>query len=129
MMFVSRAVVCMIGLLSLLSVGQHWFRIESLLAERGLSVAGDIGRANIRADIGGLFLAISMFCIFAAVRSSKTALLAAIALIGSALLGRFVSIAIDGGSQRVYSPMAIEAASITILLVVFRSWKKMPEGL
>jgi hypothetical protein len=129
MMFVSRAVVCMIGLLSLLSVGQHWFRIESLLAERGLSVAGDIGRANIRADIGGLFLAISMFCIFAAVRSSKTALLAAIALIGSALLGRFVSIAIDGGSQRVYSPMAIEAASITILLVVFWSWKKMPEGL
>jgi hypothetical protein len=93
MMFVSRAVVCMIGLLSLLSVGQHWFRIESLLAERGLSVAGDIGRANIRADIRGLFLAISMFCIFAAVRSSKTALLAAIALIGSALLGRFVSIA------------------------------------
>lgn len=129
MQILSRALVGLIGLLSLLSVGTHWFRVESLVAERGLSAVGDIGRANIRADIGGMFLAIGLFCLFASVRSSKAALLAAIALVGAALLGRFVSVAIDGGSARVYSPMIIEGVVIAILMLALWSWKKVPEGL
>jgi hypothetical protein len=129
MQILSRALVGLIGLLSLLSVGTHWFRVESLVAERGLSAVGDIGRANIRADIGGMFLAIGLFCLFAAARANKAALLAAIALVGAALLGRFVSVAIDGGSARVYSPMIIEGVVIAILMLALWSWKKVPEGL
>ena len=129
MKILSRALVGLIGLLSLMSASTHWFRLESLVAERGLAAAGDIGRANIRADIGGMFLAIGLFCLFASVRSSKAALLAAIALVGAALLGRFVSVAIDGGSARVYSPMIIEGVVIAILMLALWSWKKVPEGL
>lgn len=130
MKILSRALVGLIGLLSLMSVGTHWFRVESLVAERGLAAVGDIGRANIRADIGGMFLAIGLFCLFAAARANKAALLAAIALVSSALLGRFVSVAIDGGSQRVYSPMIVEAVVVAVLLMILWSWnKKVPEGL
>lgn len=130
MKILSRALVGLIGLLSLMSVGTHWFRVESLVAERGLAAVGDIGRANIRADIGGMFLAIGLFCLFAAARANKAALLAAIALVSSALLSRFVSVAIDGGSQRVYSPMIVEAVVVAVLLMILWSWnKKVPEGL
>ena len=52
--------VGLIGVLSLLSAQQHWFGLETLVVQRGLQAVGDIGRTNIRADIGGLFLAISV---------------------------------------------------------------------
>ena len=76
-----------------------------------------------------MFLAIGLFCLCAAARANKAALLAAIALVSSALLGRFISVAIDGGSQRVYSPMIIEGVVIAILMMALWSWKKVPEGL
>ena len=61
MALISRILVVLVGLLSLLSVVQHWFRPETLVAERGLQVIGDIGRANMRADVGGIFLGIGLF--------------------------------------------------------------------
>lgn len=129
MALISRILVGLIGLLSLLSVVQHWFRLETLVAERGLQVIGDIGRANMRADVGGIFLGIGLFALIAAWQQSRIWLSATILLVGGALLGRFVSIAIDGYSPRVGSPMIVEAVVIGILLFAYWTWGKKPEGL
>lgn len=129
MALISRILVGLIGLLSLLSVVQHWFRLETLVAERGLQVIGDIGRANMRADVGGIFLGIGLFALIAAWQQCRIWLSATILLVGGALLGRFVSIAIDGYSPRVGSPMIVEAVVIGILLFAFWTWGKKPEGL
>ena len=129
MILFSRALVALIGLLSLLSVFQHWFAVETLVDARGIQTIGAIGAANIRADIGGLFLAIGVFAFIAAWKRSTTWLLATWLLPALALLGRFVSLGIDGISPRVIEPMVIEAIVLTILGAVYVYWKKLPEGL
>jgi hypothetical protein len=129
MMVISRILVTVIGLFSLFAAARHWFRIDALVAERGMQAVGDIGRANIRADVGGVFIGIGVFAIIAAAKTDRTWLLAALLLTSGALLGRFVSVAIDGYSSRVGSPMIVEAAVITIYLFAYRLWGKKPEGL
>ena len=129
MALISRILVGLVGLLALLPVGQHWFNVDALVAERGLQAVGDIGRANIRADVGGIFLGIGLFALIAAVRQSRTWLLAAMLLTASALLGRFVSVAIDGYSSRVGSPMLVEAVVIAVYLIAYWAWGEKPEGL
>ena len=129
MVIVSRILVAIIGVIALLGVGQHWFDLDAVAIERGMQAVGDIGRANLRADVGGLFLGISGLTLFAAVRQHQGAILAAIVLLGATLIGRFVSIAIDGYSAPVAPPMIVEAVLIAILLFVYRAWGKKPEGL
>lgn len=129
MTLISRILVGLLGLLTLLPVMQHWFNVDALVAERGLQAVGDIGRANIRADVGGIFLGIGLFAMIAAAKQSRTWLLAAMLLTASALLGRFVSVAIDGYSARVGSPMLVEAVVIAIYLFAYWTWDKKPEGL
>lgn len=125
----TRILVAVIGVVALLGVGQHWFDLDAVHAQRGMLAMGDVGKANLRADVGGLFLGISMLTIFAAVRQNRPALLAATVLLSATLLGRFVSVAIDGFSAPVGPPMAVEAVLIVILLFAYRVWGKKPEGL
>lgn len=129
MILVTRLLVALIGLFALLGVSQHWFDLEAVHIQRGMLAIGDIGKANLRADVGGLFLGIAMLTIFAAARQNRSALLAAAALLSATLLGRFVSVAIDGFGARVGPPMVIEAILIGVLLIVYRAWDKKPEGL
>lgn len=129
MIILSRVLVAVIGVIALLGVGQHWFDLDAVAAERGMQAIGDIGRANLRADVGGLFLGISGLALFAAVRQHQGAILAAAVLLTATLIGRFVSVAIDGYSAAVAPPMIVEAILIAILLFVYRAWGKKPEGL
>lgn len=129
MILLSRLLVGLIGLTSLSALRSHWFNIQMLAPERGIQAVGDIGRANIRADVGALFLCIGLFALIAAWKCSRTWLTATILLVASALLGRFVSVAIDGYSPRVGMPMLVEAIVIAVLGVAYWSWGKKPEGL
>ena len=129
MIIITRILVAVIGVIALLGVAQHWFSLDAVFAERGLQAVGDIGRANLRADVGGLFLGISCLTLFAAVRQHKGAILAATVLLAATLVGRFVSVVIDGYSAPVAPPMIVEAILIAILLFAYRAWGKKPEGL
>lgn len=129
MALISRILVGLIGLLALLGVGPHWFRLQHLPIERGIQALGDAGRANVRADVGGLFLAIALFAFIAAARQNRTWVLAGMVLVGSALVGRIVSLAIDGFGPRVGPPIAIEALVVAIFALAYWSWGKKPEGL
>jgi hypothetical protein len=129
MLLASRIWVSLIGLLSILSALPHWFRVEGLAAERGVQALGLIGRANVRADMGGIFLAIGVFALIASYKRSRTWLMATILLPSFALLGRFVSIALDGYEPRVLQPIIVELAVVALLAFAYRIWKKVPEGL
>lgn len=129
MIIISRILIAIIGGFALLGAGQHWFGLDAVAAERGMQAVGDIGRANLRADVGGLFLGVSCLTLFAAARQHQGAILAAGVLLGATLLGRFVSIAIDGYSAAIAPPIVVEAILIAILLFVYRAWDKKPEGL
>ena len=129
MLAATRILVAIVGLLSLISVYQHWFDVTSLADARGITTIGAIGNANIRAGIGGLFLAIAVFAFVAAWKRSTTWLAATWLLPALALLGRLVSLALDGGSSRVFEPIVVEAVVLTLLGSVYLYWRKLPEGL
>jgi hypothetical protein len=126
MLLASRIWVSMIGLLSILSVIPHWFRIEGLAVERGVQAMGLIGRANVRADMGGIFLAIGALALIASYRRSPTWLLATMILPACALLGRIVSLWLDSFERRLGPPMIVEAAVIVALGVAYHIWNRAP---
>jgi hypothetical protein len=129
MLLASRIWVSLIGLLSILTVIPHWFRVEGLVAERGVHAIELIGRANVRADMGGIFLAIGILALIASYKRSTSWLAATIIVPACALAGRFVSIAIDGYEPRVLQPIIVEAVVIGLFAFAYRIWKKAPEGL
>jgi hypothetical protein len=118
-----RVVVALLGLLSLPSVWQHWFAIDSIGRTRGLTTVGTIGAANLRADVGGIFLAIGLFMLIAAWTQKRIWLIAAMIAVASALLGRFVSLFIDGASDRVAAPIIVEAVVVCVLVGAWLSWR------
>ena len=129
MRFLMRIFVALIGIMALIGVNPHWFNLQEIADGRGIEAIGAIGRANVRADVGGLFLAIALLALIAAAKQSRTWLLAAMLVVGSALFGRFVSVAIDGYVARVGPPMLTEAAVIAIFAIAYWAWGKKPEGL
>lgn len=129
MQWISRILVGLVGLLSLQGAWHHWFQTALLADERGMQPLGAIGRANIRADVGGIFLAIAIFALMAAWKRSSAWTFGAIIIVASTLTGRFVSAALDGLTSREAMPMGIEAGVIAILLFGWAMFKKEPEGL
>lgn len=129
MRMIFRILIGVMGLLSFQGAWHHWFNVAALADERGMKALGEIGQANIRADVGGIFIAIGIFSILAAWKQSRLWALAAIIAVSSTLAGRFASIAFDGFSQRVFQPMMIEAVVLAVLLGGYAVWKKVPEGL
>ena len=130
MAHIMRVVVGLLSLLTLLNVYQHWFSLPSLEAERGLVGIGEIGAANIRADVGGIFLAIAVFLALAAWTRSRIWIASTLIIIASTLSGRMVSFALDGVDRRTSEPVMIEVVVVSILLVTLWAWReKTPEGL
>lgn len=115
--------------MSLQGAFHHWFNVASLASERGMQALGNIGRANIRADVGGIFLAIGLFAFLAAWRQSEQWALAGMIALAGAISGRIVSIALDGANERALQPIAIEALVLLIFGYAYWTWKKAPEGL
>ncbi len=124
-----RLLLGIVGLMSVLGTWQHWFRIENLRTERGLEALSIIGRANIRADVGGIFLVIGLFALLAAWQKDARWSLAGAMTVSAALLGRFVSLLIDGTNGPVFLPIAIEAIVAVLFVAAWWSWRITPEGL
>lgn len=129
MNIILRVLVGVIGLFALFGAGQHWFSFDAVFTERGMQAVGDIGRANLRADVGGLFMGIGGITLFAAFRQHRGALVAAAFLLTATLIGRFISVAIDGYSASVAPPIIVEIVVVAILAVAYWVWGKKPEGL
>ena len=104
-----------------------WFSLESQAAGFGLQAAVDaanlIGRASVRADFGSFFLTVGVLCVYAAWKRCGSAAVGAALLFGIALLGRIVSVLLDGPAPGGFMPMGVEAVSVAILLWARSVWK------
>jgi hypothetical protein len=129
MLTASRIWVGLLGILSIWSALPHWFQVEGLAAERGVQAIGLIGRANVRADMGGIFIAIGVLALIASCRRSTVWLLAAIIVPASAFAGRLASLMIDGYSPRIVEPIIVEITVLALFGAALWIWRKAPEGL
>jgi hypothetical protein len=123
MMTVLRALVGIAGLLGLLVAARMWMAPEEAAAQLGVAASGPLGLATIRADMGGFFAAGGTFAMAAVIKGRSSLLLPSVVLIGFALTGRLVAVAMNGFAPEMAPPMAIEAVLLVLFVV---GWKWLP---
>lgn len=128
-----RILVGLTGLLSCLAGAQHWLMLDAIGAQRGIIAASIAGAANLRADVGGIFLAIGLFALVAARTADRRWLAVTGTIVGCALAGRVASLALDGAAPDVWPPLLIETTVLALLGGAAWAWRrtpgKGPEGL
>ncbi len=123
MQLVLRALVGIAGLLGLLVAARIWMAPADVAGQLGVAAASPLGLATIRADMGGFFGAGGLFALAAAIKARGGILLPSVVLIGLALTGRLIAVAMNGYVPEMGPPMAIEA----VLLILFvAGWKWLP---
>jgi hypothetical protein len=110
-----RVVVGVMGLLGILIALRIWMAPAEVAAQLGVGASGSLGVATIRADMAGFFGGVGALAVFAAVRNRSALLLAPLLLIAIALAGRLLTVVLNGYSEEMAVPIAIEA----VLLLVF----------
>jgi hypothetical protein len=117
-----RIVTGLVGLFNAL-LGLGFLVDPARLAARfALSPLGPQGLATIRADFTAFFLTGAVFALISAWRAAARPLLIPLMLLGTALTGRFISLAVDGTTPTAFPPMIAEAAMIVVLLVAYRNF-------
>ena len=119
-----RILVALAALFFLVMGVQFWFALDTAVQGFGLGANGLIGRASIRADVGGFFIGGGLIALHAAWKRCPMCAGAAATLVGIALLGRIVSVLLDGGAPGGTPPMVVEAVIVAILLWARNSWKR-----
>lgn len=115
MQMIARILVGVAGLLGMLVALRLWMAPEDVAAQLGIQAAGPLGVASIRADIAGFFAAGGAFSVLAAIRNRAVLLTAPMVLIGLALTGRLITLALNGVSNDMIPPVAVEAVMLAIL--------------
>jgi hypothetical protein len=120
---ISRILVGLLGAVALRMMLNIWFHMGSVTGALGIIPGGLVGRATVRADIGGLFGGIAVFCLMAAWKQSRLWALGALVLVSTAILGRLIGVALDGSGPGVWGPIGVEAVMIFILLWARKVWR------
>ncbi len=124
-----RGLVMLISAFFLFIAMNAWFSPLGLAEKFQLAVKGPVGGAAMRADVGGIFLAVAIFAFVAAWQQSRAWAFGVIVLVGSALTGRFVGLVMDGAGTGTIEPMLIEVIVIAVMLWAYTAWRRPPSGL
>lgn len=89
-------------------------------ADFGIAPQGVMGLASIRADMTAFFIVAGGCLIWGAWARKGDPLLVSAALMGTALLGRIVTLATDGAHDGFILPMIVEAVTVIIALFCSR---------
>jgi hypothetical protein len=115
MQMIARVLVGVLGLAGVLIALRIWMAPADVAAQLGVGPLSSLGLATIRADMAGFFGAAGAFALFAAIRNRGAFLLAPLVLVGIALTGRVLTVALNGYSEDMAPPMAIEVVLLVVL--------------
>ncbi|MDO9489085.1 MAG: hypothetical protein Q7J32_11970 [Sphingomonadaceae bacterium] len=87
-----------------------------------LSSLGTQGLATMRADFTAFFITGGGFALVGAWRCRREPLLVPLSLLTIAIVGRAVSLFVDGAPATAFPPMVAEAAMIAVLLLGYRNF-------
>lgn len=116
MQLTMRVLIGLVGLFNMLIGLSFLFNPAKMASDFALSPIGTQGMATMRADFPAFFLTAGVFSLLGAWRSDAKPLLVPVALLAIALLGRFVSIGLDGTAPTTFPPMIAEAVMIGLLV-------------
>lgn len=121
-----RLIIGLLGALAVLLAVRIWFDPAMPAAQLGLSAQGGLGLATLRADVGGFFAGMGIFALAGALRDDRRLLTAPLLLVGLALAGRVVTMAVEGLQQPMVMPMVVEAALAVLLATGRRTLGRRP---
>ena len=120
---VLKVLVGLIALFMAINGLGFWFALDTINPVYALSTTADLGRASIRADFGGFFLAVAAMAGYGLLNRSATAGAGAAVLFIPGLGGRVLTVLLDGGLPAGGGlPMMVEATSAAILLWARNAW-------
>jgi hypothetical protein len=123
MKIIARGLILMLGLFNLVIGLGFLLQPAKLAAAFFLSPIGSQGLATVRADFTGFFIGASLFALYGAWKMRAEALLVPMVMLGLALTGRFVSLALDGIAPTAPAPMVIEVIMLAILFFGYRTFQ------
>ena len=121
---VMRVVIGLIGLFNIAIGLGFLFNPARLAGQFFLSPLGSQGLATLRADFPGFFITGGVFALIGAVKKDGNALAVPLLLLAIAIIGRSVSLAMDGTAATAWPPMIAEAVMIAALLLARRSFAR-----
>lgn len=127
MTFLVRTLIGLIALFFLALSLLFIFTPETMAAEFAISPSGAAGLSTIRGDLGGAFLAVSLFAALGLRRGARQWLYAAATLLGAIALGRLIGFAFDGIPSAVVIPFTTELALIAALVYAARRLRSEDE--
>lgn len=120
-----RAIIGLIGVFNII-IGLGFLLTPARLAQAFyVEPLGIQGMATLRADFPGFFVGASVFALVGAWTGQARPLLVPMLMIGLALFGRFVSIAIDGWVPTATAPIVVEAVMFIILFLGWRNFDRI----
>lgn len=113
----ARVAVAAVGLFGFVMGVHFWIDPVAAGAVLGISGQGVLGLATLRADFGSLFGASAILSFAAILRNDGKYLTAPILLFVLALLGRFLTVFVNGMAAVEVQPMAVEAILVVVLVL------------
>lgn len=121
-----RVLVGLVGLFNL-ALGLGFFVDTARMGEKFfLTSLGTQGLATMRADMTAFFIAAATFALVGAWRATRAPLLVPLLLFSIAIVGRAVSLVVDGAPETAFPPMVVEAVMIAVLALGYRSFGADP---
>ena len=111
---VVRIAVGATGALLFLLGALAWIDPLRLALKLGVQPAAPLGAATLRADLGAFFAVAGCMAVLAAIRRAPTLLNAPLLLIGLALAGRFLALAVAPFDASMIQPMVAEAFMVAV---------------
>ncbi len=124
MVMFSRLLVALIGLLFLVVGAGLWLNTADAAAQMGLVDLAAAGFGTVRADIGGFFIGGGIIQIIAAMRRDSGLLWPVQLLVLLALLGRTLTLVINGPVAAGVPSMGFELAILLLLVWCKSTWNK-----
>lgn len=104
------------GLLGIGIAGSTWFDPTNFPATLGIEGVGGLGEATVRADVAGFFGVFGALALAGAIRGEGRLFTAPALLIGLALVGRLITLAVRGYEPAMLQPIVIEIVLLAIFL-------------
>ncbi|MCA3691750.1 DUF4345 family protein [Aquidulcibacter sp.] len=123
MTILARGLILVLGLFNFVIGLGFLLQPAKLAAAFFLSPIGSQGLATVRADFTGFFIGASVFALYGAWKMRAEALLVPMVMLGLALAGRFLSLALDGMAPTAPAPMVVEAIMLAILFFGYRTFQ------
>ncbi|QLC21897.1 DUF4345 family protein [Parasphingopyxis sp. CP4] len=115
-----RILVLLLGLFNIFLGISFLFNPAEMAGDFFLEPQGIQGLATIRADYPAFFLTAGGFALYSAWKQSGWPLLVPMCLMSIAIIGRVVSLALDGEAPTAFQPMVVEAIMIAISVIGYR---------